>query len=263
MIRELLLSLSTPVLAFLIVGGSVSVMVWATWFLRRRYSHAVHSANNEVAGFMFAGVAAIYGVLLAFIVIAMWQTFAETRRTVEGEANALVDLYRFADELPAPLGGELRAAVKTYTLSIINDEWNTMQLGTPSPATNTALDAIWRVHAEFHLRPVAPGAPTGNFFPALTAIGNYRRLRLDESRTELDPLFWILLWGGGMITLGFTLFFRSPNERAHYLMVAMLTAIVAFVLFLIIELDNPFTGSVHITPRALYEALETFQQLGN
>jgi hypothetical protein len=43
--------------------------------------------NNEVAGFKFATVGALYAVLLAFAVIMVWEKFSEAENTVAQEAG--------------------------------------------------------------------------------------------------------------------------------------------------------------------------------
>jgi FtsH-binding integral membrane protein len=256
----LLLNFSTEFLLTVIVGGSIVLMMLATWFLRRHFPERIHAANNEVAGFIFAAVAVFYGVMLAFVVVVVWQSYDTARAIVSREANAVMDLYRFSWELPAPYDAALRSAVKDYTQTLIQDEWAAMARGQGSVRTDKALDAVWAVHRDLHLANAVPSAQASNFFNNLAAVGNERRLRLNENETELPILFWLLLVGGGAITLGFTLFFRAPNARAHYLMVIMMTGVVAFVLFLIMELDDPFVGSISVSPAPFERVLTTIQQ---
>ena len=59
------------------------------------------SLNNEVAGFKFAVIGVFYAVLLAFVVIAVWEDFRQTEATVRDEAKAAVDLHRITFALPA------------------------------------------------------------------------------------------------------------------------------------------------------------------
>ena len=49
--------------------------------------------NNEVAGFKFAVVGVFYGVLLAFVVVSVWEDFHTTEAAVRNEAKAAVDLH--------------------------------------------------------------------------------------------------------------------------------------------------------------------------
>lgn len=247
-------------IALVIVGGSIALMLLATWFVRRHFPEDTHLSNNQVAGFIFSAVAVIYGVLLAFTVVVVWQTFDDARTIVQNEANAVTDLYRYSWELPQPYGESLRIAVKEYTTQVIDDEWATMAKGAASPRVEDALDAIWTIHRDIHLANVTL-PQTGSLFDGITRIGDLRGLRLDESNTELPPLMWVLLWGGGAITLAFTLFFRAPNERAHLIMIAMMTGIVAFVLFLIMELDQPFLGEISVSTQPFVQTLAEFGRI--
>ena len=64
--------------------------------------------NNEVAGFKFAVVGVFYAVLLAFVVIAVWEDFRKTEEAVRDEAKAAVDLHRITFALPVEGGGEIQ-----------------------------------------------------------------------------------------------------------------------------------------------------------
>jgi hypothetical protein len=44
-------------------------------------------------------------------------------------------------------------------------------------------------------------------------------------------------------------------------MVAMLALVVAFSLFLILEIDSPFTGDLSVSPRPFEQALELIRRL--
>jgi hypothetical protein len=48
------------------------------------------STNNEVAGFKFATVGVLYAVLLAFVVIVVWEKFSDAEADVSREAGWLV-----------------------------------------------------------------------------------------------------------------------------------------------------------------------------
>jgi hypothetical protein len=72
----------------------------------------------------------------------------------------------------------------------------------------------------------------------------------------MPHLMWVLLWTGGLITILFTYFFGVQSIRSQVLMTTALTALIAFVLLLIVALEQPFAGLVRITPEPFVEALE-------
>ena len=58
--------------------------------------------HNDVAGFIYAALGVIYAVLIALVVIAVWEEFQAASETVEQEANALAEIAWLADRVPEP-----------------------------------------------------------------------------------------------------------------------------------------------------------------
>src|SRR5215218_6164932 len=58
--------------------------------------------HNDVAGFVYAVVGIVYAVLLALLVIAVWEQFQKANETVESEANAVAEIAWLAHRLPEP-----------------------------------------------------------------------------------------------------------------------------------------------------------------
>jgi len=106
------------------------------------------SLNNEVAGFKFAVIGVFYAVMLAFIVIAVWEDFRKTEEAVRDEAKAVVDLHRVTFALPVAGGAEIRKHLIAYTNDVREYEWATMAVGEPSPpapitSTRAAFSFCW------------------------------------------------------------------------------------------------------------------------
>jgi uncharacterized membrane protein YgaE (UPF0421/DUF939 family) len=57
--------------------------------------------HNDVAGFIYAVLGVAYAVLLAFVVIAVWQDYETSQTNVEGEANELAGVYFLASQNPS------------------------------------------------------------------------------------------------------------------------------------------------------------------
>lgn len=256
--RELLLTFSTPALLLLIVGGSALLTSAAIFFLRRVVDEKIHQANNEVAGFLFAGVAVMYGVLLAFMVLVVWEMFESSRVTVEHEANTLVSVFRLSQEIPDPASQFAQTLAIEYAQQVVNQEWDAMAYGKSSASVDVTMEKLWEIYRSLGADSLVDRQ---QYFETLAALASYRRVRLLDSRTEIPQIMWGLLICGGIITIGFTFFFRAPNFKAHLMMGALFAGLVAFILLLIIDLDNPFTGDVKIQPTAFLQILELLQEL--
>ena len=68
--------------ALLVVAAAEIFSVGLLLLCRVVYGVSHLSLNNEVAGFKFAVVGLFYGVLLAFVVIAVWEDYRNTETAV-------------------------------------------------------------------------------------------------------------------------------------------------------------------------------------
>jgi ABC-type multidrug transport system fused ATPase/permease subunit len=214
------------------------------------------SLNNEVAGFKFAVIGVFYAVLLAFVVVAVWEEFRQTESAVRDEAKAAVDLYRVTLALPDNLGAEIRKPLITYITDVPQYEWPTMGLGLPSDVVVKDLDQLSKA-----ILNVSPGtqqqlALYQEALRLLARITDNRTERLDSADGSMPGILWFVLIFGSLITLGYPAFFGSTNVGAQVLMTASLAILVALALLLGIAFDYPFTGDVHISPFPFAQALQ-------
>jgi len=239
---------------FLIVGAagySIGLML-AT---RAIYGVDRLSLNNEVAGFKFAVIGVFYAVLLAFVVIAVWEDFRKTETAVRDEAKAVVDLHRLTFALPGESGSEIREHLVAYANDVREQEWRTMAVGEPSDAVIKDLDQLSR--AVFSVNPQGwqELALYQDALRLLAVMTDNRNERLDSSDGSMPNILWFVLIVGGLITLGYPSFFGSTNRVAQVLMTAALAELVALAMLLGIAFDYPFTGEVRISPYPFDQAL--------
>jgi hypothetical protein len=138
----LLRALNTIPLWTLIVGllavfelYSVGLMLLA----RRKWGIDRLKLNNEVAGFKFSVIGVLYAVLLAFVVIAVWENYNATGTAIRNEAKAVGDMAQLSYALPEPQGAEMRRLLDAYVKEVQQSEWVTMARGLPSQTTADAL----------------------------------------------------------------------------------------------------------------------------
>ncbi|MEX1060393.1 MAG: hypothetical protein WED13_05175 [Methyloceanibacter sp.] len=213
------------------------------------------SLNNEVAGFKFAVIGVFYAVMLAFIVIAVWEDFRKTEEAVRDEAKAVVDLYRVTFALPVAGGAEIRKHLTAYTNDVPEYEWPTMAVGEPSDVVVKDLDRLSR--AIFDVKPQSwqELALYQNALRLLAVMSDNRNERLDSSDGSMPGILWFVLIVGGLITLGYPAFFGSTNLVAQILMTGALAELVALAMLLGLAFDYPFTGEVHISAHPFDQAL--------
>jgi hypothetical protein len=133
--------------------------------------------NNEVAGFKFA----VYAVLLAFVVVAVWEEYRNTEAAVRNEAKAAVDLHHISFGLPLGDGAVIRQRLLTYTDHVRKFEWPTMARGKASDDAGRDLEQL--SSAIFQVRPknLEDLALYQNALRLLTVIADNRGERLDSA----------------------------------------------------------------------------------
>lgn len=239
---------------FLTVGAAV-FSIGLMLVTRTIYGVDRLSRNNEVAGFKFAVVGVLYAVMLAFVVIAVWEDFRKTEAAVRDEAKALVDLHRVTFALPIEGGAEIRMHLTAYANDVREYEWPTMAVGEPSDVVVKDLDQLSR--AIFDVKPQSwqELALYQDALRLLAVMTDNRNERLDSSGGSMPGILWFVLLVGGLITLGYPAFFGSTNLVAQILMTAALAELVALAMLLGLAFDYPFTGEVHISAFPFDQAL--------
>lgn len=224
--------------------------------LLTRYWYGVSrlSLNNEIAGFKFAVVGVFYAVMLAFVVIAVWEEYQSTEDAVRDEAKAAVDLYHVALALPDQ-GDDIRDGVVQYVTDVRAKAWETMALGERNDAVAGELRDLNDAVLALKPRDRKEAVLFHHALDLLTIITDARNERLDSSNGSVPPILWFVLIVGGVITLGYPAFFAASNVGAQVLMTGSLAALVALSLLLGLAFDFPFTGTPHISKEPFADAL--------
>jgi len=240
----------------LVILPSIAAM-WGLVLVRRRVGLARLAHNNEVAGFKFAVVGVIYAVMLAFAIIVVWQRYNDAEVAVIQEAGAAATLYRLAAG-PDPEAAQTRSALTTYLRIAIANDWPAMAREKVSSETTTELNALYATALRLAQGGGRPAADVSEIFYQLDQMTQARRSRLHLCFGIVPIVLWHALILGGALTVAFTYFFGTRNLRAQVLMTGVLSIIVFMGLFVIVSIDHPFTGPVHVGSGPLQQVLTDF-----
>ena len=252
----LLLHLPTAVLGLLTVGAVVALSAGGLFLVRRNVELQTLESHNAVAGFIIAVVGVVYAVLLGFVVVVVWQEYADARAAADDEATLVASLFENAAAFSEPQRGELDQRLETYARSVITEEWAAMARQRERVSTELAFHDLWQ-----GFRTATPHSRVEQIFydqsiQQMEQLTEARQDRLLASHAKVPGVMWTVLLMGGLITVGFTYFFGVSNFRAQLMMVLVLATTVGLVLFLILAMNYPFTGGLSIRPSAMQEVLE-------
>ncbi len=226
-------------------------------FIRHRVSLERLTTNNEIAGFKFATVGVIYAVLIAFAVIVVWERFSDGEAAVLQEAGASATLYRLTTA-NVPEVAATRGALDNYLKLAIERDWPRMAQESESPEVRIALNQLYA--ATIHVADKGMLAPSvlSEMFRQLDSITQARRTRLHLATGIVPDILWIALFVGALLTIGFTFFFGTENLSAQIMMTGILSVLVLMGLLVIVSIDHPFAGPVHIDSEPLQRVLDDF-----
>ena len=250
-----LLHFPTPILVLVLIIGSVTLCVGGLIIVRRYVPHHRLKIHNDVAGPIFATIGVAYGVLLAFVVVIVWQNYDKSRVNVEKEANCMVDIYNDVECFPKEFKDSVRSAVREYDDTVINEEWKMLAAGQSSSQARHIVKRLWKIFGDYW-----PTTDTERIFFAesvkkLNELMELRRMRILDSKTGVEPVLWFVLIAGAVVTISFIFFFGSENLKAQILMASLLASLISLILLTVLLFDFPFTGDVSIKPTAFQEVL--------
>ena len=129
-----------------------------------------------------------------------------------------------------------------------------------SPVAWQAYNNLWQAIRALEPRTSAEINWHATMLQSLTALSDYRRDRLADSRAVLPPVLWAVLLSGGMITLGYTYLFGVRSLTVHLIITAALTAMTTLLLLVILILDHPFAGSFRVESEPFVQVLRRVNQ---
>ncbi len=253
-----------PVLMFilmvLLVGGLAAL---ATLLFRRFVKVEILRSHNEVTGFLFLAIASFYALLLSFVVFVVWDQLNETRANASKEGSSAMGLYRDIKYYPDTL--ESKQLMKVYldfVYNVIDDEFPNMERMKLSRLTPESFSKVFDKMEHLNPKNQFQVQLVAEMFSHLNELSTYRGLRTTSMESEIPPAIWLPIILGAFITIMCALLLDIEHKKMHIALTSLLGAFIGLILFTIILLDHPFTGSMGIKPKS-YMQIFTYEQWAN
>ena len=248
MLRTLLNAVPITVLMVAAVCLTVAVMALAVWVVRRTVPATRDGFHAEISAPMLGIVAAVFGLLLAFVIIIAYQNFLEADDNASREAAALSSIVRDSAAFPEPGGSNVRRAVGAYVRSVVEDEFPQMREGTDSDVARGTLDGVFAA-----FRTVEPRTPeqTAFYDDAVRQLNETLDARRNRIESAVGGLPWdiaVLILFSSFVVVAYSLVVGSPSYWFHLLGPAAIASVVAVSLVVLVDLSYPFSGDFAIPP---------------
>jgi hypothetical protein len=247
-LRALLNTVPIGVIMVAAVCLSLAVTVLAVWLIRRAVPVTRDGFHAEVSGSMLGVVAAVFGLLLAFVIVIAYQNFIEADDNASREAAALSAIVRDSAALPEPGGSNVRRAVGVYVRSVVDDEYPRMRDGTDSDAALAGLDGIYTAFRTVEPRSAEQKAFNVDAIQQLNDALDARRNRIQSAVGGLPWDIAILILFSSFVVVAYAVLVGSPSFWFHLLGPGAIAAVVAVSLVVLVDLSYPFSGDFAIPP---------------
>src|SRR3712207_5459160 len=172
----------------LVVCGACLAAVVGLTLVQRLVPVEVRQRHNDVAGFIYAVVGIVYAVLLALMVIAVWEEHEVAKATVHSEANELADIFWLAHRFPEPEGRQIQELARSYARVVVDEEWPLMEQRRSSPRAWVLLDEMLASVQDLEVRTQADQVLFDQGLEEVQQLGDVRRMRLLEAEEDLPAI---------------------------------------------------------------------------
>jgi hypothetical protein len=225
--------------------------------LNRVWAPSQRRAHNDVIGWQISILGTVYAVMIGFMLYAVWANFQTAETNTDNEANALVNLFRTADGLPAAQRDAIHIAATNYGNAVLNQEWSTMNQDLEPREGTPYIIQLWAITTSTPAQNYSQMVSLHQAMSELSDLTKHRRIRILESRSQMPTILWTVLVIGGMITIAACCLIGSENVALHYTLILALSLLISLALVAIADIDRPFQGGVHVSPYAFVRAQQT------
>jgi phage-related holin len=123
---------------FIFVVLPVTVSILGLLLVRKYTELSTLESHNEVAGFIYAVIGVLYALLLAFVVIDVWEQYRDSQNYTELEATSLVNVCRDVEVFPDSVKSDIQENLYKYAEQMIELEFPAMY----NKTTNEELEIL-------------------------------------------------------------------------------------------------------------------------
>ena len=246
MLRGLINDVPIWLLLILVVGAIVGLVLGLVWLIRRLVPPPREGFDAEVSSQILGVVAALFGLLLAFIVVIAYQNYGDTQSNVSNEADALAAIVRDSDAFRQPDGARVRNAVGVYLRAVVADEWPRMHQWKESARAAAAVAGMYRAIQGVDPKSSRAVAFYDDSVQQLSTVLEGRRNRLDDAGGGLPWVIGVLLLMGSIIIVGYTVLVGSRSFWFHAIGAGAVAVVLGLSLVVLLDLTYPFSGDLSV-----------------
>ncbi|MER7846106.1 hypothetical protein ABTZ03_19375 [Kitasatospora sp. NPDC096077] len=224
-------------------------VVLAVVVLRRRAGVEENvDETPDVIEYITMMIGVVYAIVLGLAIAGVWEARGAAQDDLFREAQSLREVSDRAVVYPAEFRDQVRADVDAYVTYVVNVEWDYM--GKHGEITDKGTELLDKIQNEVVSRPPASDLESQAYQPMTDLISqasDARNQRGQNAGPTMPGVVWFGLIGGAVVTLGMLFALQIRCTPRELILAACFSLLIAFLLFMIWDFDDPFARSVSVT----------------
>jgi len=237
--------------------GLPALMLLLQALVHRAVPHWRRGEHNDAAGVMLSAAVVVYSVAIGLCVITLWEKLEDARGATAAEATNLLAVAEGSRVFAAPVQQRIRDGVIAYNRDVV-DNWRQRVHGEGAVQVSDDLARLVETVGQLQPETEAQRAFVDDAVARLDRASELRAtsLRLAHDQ-QLPDILWLAVLGGSVVVLALCLTCGVRDGVLRLVLMVGVAATVGINLFLVVELNYPFYGSVRVGPDSYTDVLTT------
>ncbi|MEV7085260.1 hypothetical protein AB0O07_05045 [Streptomyces sp. NPDC093085] len=206
---------------------------------------------NEIPGvmdYMTMMVGVVYAIVLGLAIAGVWEARGSAQESVRQEAQALHEIQQRVQVYPTEVRERIRGDVDTYVSYVVHTEWPYMARNETLSAKGTQLlDKLRADVTRYAPRTDLEGQAYQPLVDQVGVVDDARGARGQNAGAVMPGIVWFGLIVGAVVTVGLIFLMRIRRTPRELLLAGVFSVLIAFLLFLIWDLDAPYGRGIGAT----------------
>jgi hypothetical protein len=247
MSRELLNGMPDWALSLMFVAIAIAVTLAMLFVVRRVAPRWRDEESSDKVVGVAAMVMTLFALVLAFVIVNLYNGYESASADVNGEANSLSEFSTDVHNFPAREQKELNFAIARYVKEVRGREFPLLRDGRPDPHAQTYLNTM--IETLHHFPPKSP-ADTAFYQSAATdldQLATVRNERIDAAEASIPPPLLGLLIFLALLTLLTTVLVRTRDFSLDLVLCLCMAAVVGAGMVTASILEYPYSGTIAVS----------------
>ncbi|GAA3044997.1 hypothetical protein ACFVUY_24300 [Kitasatospora sp. NPDC058063] len=235
--------------ALIIAMASACAVVVAVVVLRQR--RPIEESTDEtpdVIEYITMMIGVVYAIVLGLAIAGVWEARGAAQDDLFREAQSLREVSDRAVIYPVEFRDQVRADVDAYVSYVVNTEWDYMKEN--GAITEKGDQLLQKLQNDVATRAPASDLESQSYQPIMDRVSEAseaRNSRGQNAGPTMPGVVWLGLIGGAVVTVGMLFALQIRRTPRELTLALCFSVLIAFLLFMIWDFDNPFSRSVSVT----------------